>query len=450
MRRLIGWSRPVAFLALCVAGGTGGARIARPRGALLRPTLRMTVDDSRGAGAPRSADERRADGFGRRVAEAKERVRLATVSVARADRFVDFGDALIGFTLVLGVATILLGAPGAALLGADASDWGLLSAKFYMNGLHSRVYIEQFASSGAQDTHVIFGAGLPQLGTLVATGFGGGYLARMAWAVTKMLSRDPFLEQPGADGSGPPEAGGAGAALAAAPPTSVWLLQVAVRGAPPAGAREADRAGAAESGGLALLWQQYAERCAETGMSATGSSAGGASGGAAADAAARAKRAADAADACVALIRCASAWEGARVSRLEAPSAPGAAQRAISRIAIEEQCRAPQADPGPARARPSGAAAAGERAPRAGAADYLVVSVLVATAAELDVPESVHSVAQTRDALLEIAGALRAGGGDDTLHSADFASAVRADGQGGRPMGSRDHLYLLYPSLCPL
>jgi len=60
-------------------------------------------------------------------------------------------------------------------------------------------------------------------------------------------------------------------------------------------------------------------------------------------------------------------------------------------------------------------------------------------------------VRDARDALLEVAGALR-GRADDVADAADFAAAVCADDGAALQVGggARDALYLLYPSLCPL
>lgn len=519
-------------------GCVGGTGLARPRTrSALRPPLRMRVDDARRTDAARPPiGERRLDDFGtvddRAGDPFAQPPRLLPLAWAkRVPKEVSAERVLLGVALLLATSVLL------PSLG-ETEGWGLLSAKIYMNGLHSRIYLEQFASAGTDDTqHMLIGAGLPQLSTLVA-GFAGGLLTTKS---AQLFGRDAPAAEPlgGGNSGGPPASGTTGRDVAgvatgsdalaesAAPPATVWLLQVAVRNAQPAGGVPRGGAGEEESA-AALLWQQYAKREAEErelrGAEPTAEGARGVGEGAHEEAAAeeqasleaargeeveaaleqpeeraraqgaastlpegewnegfrdaleaqgtpvglqaapadapdpvRAKRAADAADACVALLRCAPAWEAARVSRSMAAPRAGAAHRAVCRLCIEEQCRAPFPAPhmgarahAPGVGRGGGGVAEAQAQALSGAAaEFIVVTLLVATTAELDVPGAVHSVAEAREALLELAGALR-GQGDDIVHVADFATTVQTDEQGERGLSARDNLYLLFPSLCPL
>ncbi|KAJ1620334.1 hypothetical protein T492DRAFT_1078709 [Pavlovales sp. CCMP2436] len=449
---------------------------------------------------------------------------------ARADSGAEPGLA-VGLGLAVDpralVVAGVLGLSALATVGSMMGDlahsgdaWSLVSAKLYLNGLHSRVYFEQF--SGADNSHVLVGAGLPQLGAL-ASGFAGGVLtAGTLIAPLAFLTRGAWLPAGGL-------AAGAAAAMVVGPPTTVWLLQVAVQGPRPGGG------GGGESDPASLLWRYHSRVSAA--REARAASGGGGVGGTAEAELALAQQLAEAADACMLILRCVSSWEAARVTRVDPSAAPGAAERALSRLALDEQLRAqplwpaagsphlaspgrpsvdPSADPSSrpqqpsAQSKPSsevkqGAGSTGLRgdapgdplpASTAGAADsarppdqqlpdrlsgqldrgdggtgsrlgargdwagssyasdssapeFLVVSVLVAARTPLAVPEALHSIADTREAVLELAAALRAKG-DAVLAATDFASPVRASDALDPDMSARDQLYLLFPSLCAL
>jgi hypothetical protein len=127
-----------------------------------------------------------------------------------------------------------------------------------------------------------------------------------------------------------------------------------------------------------------------------------------------------------------------------------ASELALQRLLVEEQSRSPHLG---ARAGSTDAATAADGV-TAGAAlhgsssGFVVISLLVAARSELPMPEDLHSVGATREALLDLAGALRAR--DDVVASADFAAPVSADEAEHSRMSARDQLYLHYPSLVPL
>lgn len=365
-----------------------------------------------GSAVPRCFRARRGGASGGVMIDRDERGDLSkTRSNPLYDWFKDLGPipakpSLKGEDLaahIFAPSSIIVG--GWLMLQGAAHSWSTVAARVYLDGFHSRLYIEQFSASASSVDEVRFGvsAGLPLLAFVTG-----------CWALWS--ARDVLLLSGQAEES---MASGALAGVGTAPSASgllhVWLLQVAVRLVPVGDGEEPDAATAS----LKHLYRRPADSSMD--------------------------RASASADTCLALLRCSHLWEGVRlehVTRDGSPTTPEAARRLVSRLSTGEQAKVA---PGEHRL----------RQPRAGSADppddgpgmeatYAVVTLITAVQGDLDVPQDVGGLVATRQVVEELSAWLRAG--EDSLLAVDDFAILLKD----REMLARDQLSIQFPALLPI